>query len=152
MGYMGSGIIAYAQIILSATLVVVLLFVVFRQSKINERIDRFIESFESIISEQEEIALQFEKNLQDKKQIIENLLMRLDEKIKVGNELVEKISTLANNTVVENHTDLIAKNPEYEKILRLARKGFDAKTIARELQKPVGEVELVINIYKTMMK
>ena len=72
MGYMGSGIIAYAQIILSATLVVVLLFVVFRQSKINERIDRFIESFESIISEQEEIALQFEKNLQDKKQIIEN--------------------------------------------------------------------------------
>ncbi len=149
---MVSGIVAYAQIVLSATLVIVLLFVVFRQSKINERIDKFIESFESIISEQEEIALQFERNLQDKKQIIESLLARLDEKIKIGNELVEKISGLANNVDVYDHASVIAKNPEHEKILRLAKKGFDAKAIAKELQKPVGEVELVINIYKTMMK
>jgi len=33
-----------------------------------------------------------------------------------------------------------------DQILQLARKGMDASSIARHLQKPVGEVELVLKL------
>ncbi len=143
--------VAYAQIALSIILVVVLLFVMFKQSSINSKINNFIESFEEIISEHEQIIEQFDKNLKEKKMLIEKLLANLDKKIAIGEELCNKLSTLIERTPEENTTPIL-RNPEHEKIIRLANKGVNAKTIAKELQKSVGEVELIIDIYKAKIK
>jgi transcriptional regulator len=37
---------------------------------------------------------------------------------------------------------------EQQKVLLLARKGLDASEIAKSLKRPVGEVELILNLQR----
>jgi hypothetical protein len=41
-----------------------------------------------------------------------------------------------------------SRNNDQEKVLQLATKGLDAESIAKRLQKPIGEVELILSLKK----
>jgi len=40
----------------------------------------------------------------------------------------------------------VKRNADHQEVLRLARKGLKVEAIARQLQKPVGEVELILKL------
>ncbi|MBW1975800.1 MAG: hypothetical protein JRI45_09540, partial [Deltaproteobacteria bacterium] len=134
-------LIMMVQITLSCLLIGILIYLILRHSRVQGKIDRFLENFEKITQEQDRISKQFEANLEERKQVLQNLVQSLDERIKKAEELLDRMDSVIGKIPDEDELEPFSKNPEHAKILKLAQKGLTPQAISQHLQKPLGEIE-----------
>ncbi|MCX7822994.1 MAG: hypothetical protein N2260_06095 [Syntrophobacterales bacterium] len=148
----------YAQLALNGLLVTLLLFLILRQraeknslhKETYDKVETIVESLVKIAKEHEVISKQFEANLETKRSLILELTAQLDQLINRAAEVISRLERIIEEAK-EIETSSSVTNPEHERILSLARKGFTVQSIAHQVNKPVGEVELIINLYKATL-
>ncbi len=108
-----------------------------------------VETLEKIIEETKEIAESFDDNLRERQAVIQKLLMKLDQKLSEAEKVCQRLEKIREAAGDLPHTQFsIPQNPEYQEIIKLSRTGLDARAIAKRLQKPLGEVELILNLQR----
>jgi hypothetical protein len=143
-------LLTVAQITLDLVLIVlVLVFFTKRQrSIVVPGPEELLASFDRIIQETKEIASVFDANLQERQQLIQQVLVQLDARLEEARKTVEQLQTLHSAHPQSVPQDIPTRNVEQQEILRLARQGLDADTIAQRIKKPRGEVELILKLQR----
>lgn len=139
------------QIVLDAGLIILLFLILGRRSKPVEGSQDLVDALEKIVEETHVLAKEFESNLQERKALIQNILSRLDERLSEAERVcsrLEEVHRAALEAKRESTPVPASRNNDQEKVLQLAGKGLDAEAIANRLQKPIGEVELILNLKK----
>lgn len=145
------GFIGLLQILLDITILIALFLFFFlarRQSFPPGTNDVFL-SFEKIIEETRSIGREFDANLQERQDLIQQILTKLEQKVQEAQRVSERLDELLKEqpAVIENQ-DKLPLNSDHKKVLLLFQKGMDAKAIAKRLQKPIGEIELILDIQR----
>jgi len=108
-----------------------------------------VDMLQRVMGETRQISEAFDKNLQERQEAMKNLLKGLDQEIRNAEALCRRLEGLRKGLADVDVTKLSPlPSAERQDILRLARSGMDAEAIAHRLQKPIGEVELILNLAK----
>ncbi len=125
-----------------------------RKPKISKKHEELVASFEKIVEETAEISRKFEVNLGKRQELLQQITLKLDERLQEGQKLcarLEQLSRVQTETAAIRHAskaDSIIHTSDQQKVLALAQKGLTAAEIAKRLKRPVGEVELILNLRK----
>lgn len=128
--------------------------VLVKRPKISKKDEAVIASLDKIVEETGEISRQFEFNLEKRKEMLQQITSKLDERIQEGNKLcvrLEQLSRIETERPAARqpvHTESKSYASEQQKVLALAQKGLNATEIAKRLKRPIGEVELILNLRK----
>jgi hypothetical protein len=135
------------QLMLDLSLLVLVVYLLKRRPKPVVPSMDVAESIDKIIAETKEIAESFDANLQERQQLIQQLMRKLDHQLEEGRKICQKLEKLQ-QSVPHLPSASLGNQPATDNydIVMLARKGLDVSAIARRLQKPVGEVELVLKL------
>lgn len=130
--------------------------------------DAVIESFEKIIEETKSISGEFGANLEQRQDLIQQIMLKLDQRIQEAENLCARLTRMTQaatdnlrilseaaaapsvnspagaNQSINRHSG----QNDHQKVLFLANKGLNTTEIAQNLRKPVGEVELILNLQK----
>jgi len=155
--YLGSAFQVVLDVVILVMLAVLLMGKKHRASKADETV---LESFEKIIKETAAISREFETNLEQRQQLIQQITGRLDQHIQEGRDLCARLERL-NHTSADNLAALTAAAPvqaqttilqngktDHQKVLFLANKGLSPSEIAKSLRRPLGEIELILSLQK----
>ncbi|GKT07364.1 hypothetical protein [Desulforhabdus sp. TSK] len=139
------------QIVLDAGLIILLFLILGRRSKPVDGSQDLVDALEKIVEETRVLAREFESNLQERKALIQNILSRLDERLSEAERVCSRLEEVQRAALeAKREITLVpaSRSNDQEKVLQLAGKGLDAESIANRLQKPIGEVELILNLKK----
>jgi len=139
------------QIVLDIGLIVFLAYLFKNRPKNHQAVEDLAHSLAKIVEETKDISAQFDANLQERQKIIQQLLFRLDQKLSEAQQVCQKIEDLQHKVPATSAAPInmvSARQSDSQEILRLARRGLDAASIAKRLQKPLGEVELILNLQR----
>jgi hypothetical protein len=110
--------------------------------------EELVDSLEQIVQETQQIATEFEANLQERHKLIEQVLvqldLRLDEARKVSQQL--EMGRIVANAIPAAPSEAPGRTADQQEILQLAEQGLDPQAIAARLKKPLGEVELIVKL------
>ncbi|MFZ2445905.1 MAG: hypothetical protein WAW37_06075 [Syntrophobacteraceae bacterium] len=129
-----------------------------KRRKVSLKDEAVIESFGKIIEEAGVISREFEANLAQRQELIRDITARLDQRLqeaqdlcarlerleRTGAESLKALSEAAEAPMTGRH----ASRNDHQKVLILAKKGMNPTEIAKSLKKPLGEVELILNLQK----
>ncbi|SMC19373.1 hypothetical protein SAMN02746041_00656 [Desulfacinum hydrothermale DSM 13146] len=134
------------QLLIDLVLVALLagLFLSRRRGGSEEELRSLLGTFEGIVSETKTLADEFEKNLQQRAELIQHILGLLDEKLEKAKDTLDRLDTKPGRT--ESRPAPPSQRKDTASILRLARSGLSAEEIALATQRPVGEVELILSL------
>jgi len=113
-----------------------------------------MKSFENIVEETALISQRFEINLEKGQDLLQQITAKLDQRIQQAESLCTKLEQLSHRNTekpVVRHSPSAAPRPQRtdrQKIFLLAGKGLDASEISKNLKRPVGEVELILNLQR----
>ena len=113
--------------------------------------EQLVKRLGAVIEETVDLSKEFNSNLEDRKLLIQQITASLDQKIAEARQIAAKFeATVAAAAPSDPEPAEFApvKGADRKKVLLLARQGLDADQIARQLRKPVGEVELVLNLQR----
>ncbi|MGV8074058.1 MAG: hypothetical protein AB2L11_05840 [Syntrophobacteraceae bacterium] len=150
--------ITYVQLALDICLIVFLAIWFFKRPTNNvapqTAAPELIESLEKVIEETKGIGESFDENLKERQDMIRKLLAKLDHKLNEAEKLCRRLEALQKTAeVVSSGTQAsVPGNQGRQEIMRLAGRGLDAAAIAGRLQKPLGEVELILNLQRISKK
>jgi hypothetical protein len=145
-----SYLLTMSQIVLDLLLIVLVLVFLTRRPKsvVVTGGDELLASFDRVLQETKEIASAFDTNLQERQQLIQQVLGQLDARLDDARKTVEQLQSLHSPPPPTNPQELPMRTLEQQEVLRLARQGLDADSIAQQLKKPRGEVELILKIHR----
>lgn len=103
-------------------------------------------SLEKIILETRQLGSDFEANLQERHKLINQITSELDSRLNEAKKVCTQLETLQQSTEAMVRPEPLKRNADHQEVLRLARKGLRVEAIARQLKKPVGEVELILKL------
>jgi hypothetical protein len=106
------------------------------------------DSLERIITETKQIAAQFDTNLQERKLLIQQIVSKLDDQVEEARRVAQQLESMRAESRSRITAEPKKRGSDQHEILRLARQGLDAESIATRLKKPVGEVELILNLQR----
>jgi hypothetical protein len=140
------------DLIILGLLGVILTVKKFRISKKDEAV---MKSFEKIVEETALISQRFEINLEKRQDLLQQITAKLDQRIHEAESLctrleIESSQINTDKLAAQNSSSAGPRSQEgdQQKVLFLAGKGLDASEIAKSLKRPVGEVELILNLQK----
>ena len=140
------------QMLIDLVLAVLLIVVLLLQTRAPRSVqgtEELARSLGKIIQETKSIADEFESNLKERQALIQQLMAKLDQRVKEAQDLYGQLQNLPRDHRPAPSPGLIAPSQgDQRKVIALARQGLDAETIAKRLQKPLGEVELILNIQR----
>jgi hypothetical protein len=136
------------QIVLDVVLIAIVLIYFTRRPKGIPMLAReeLVSSFEKIIQETKDIAEAFDTNLQERQQLIQQLLAQLDLRLEEAGKSIDQVQNPLPLSQREIPSGTSARNADQQEVLRLSRQGLDAETIAQRMKKPRGEVELIMKL------
>jgi hypothetical protein len=148
-----SGLFGSFQALMDIALVAALIGVLFFQNRTprdTSGTGDLSQSLGKIIEETKAIAEQFESNLKERQILIQQLITKLDQRMKEAQDLCNQLKNISidQQLISPSGTGGQALHADQRKVIALARQGLDAETIAKRLQKPLGEVELILNIQR----
>lgn len=153
-----SNFVGSFQVVLDIALVLILLATLFFQNKkvkTSPGAEDLANSLGKIIEETKVIADEFESNLRERQILIQQLLSKVDQRVKEAQDLYARLDNLRRETLqpppAQTQLQMQPQTPpqaDYRKVVALAEKGLDAASIAKRLHKPVGEVELILNLQR----
>jgi DNA-binding NarL/FixJ family response regulator len=125
-----------------------------KRPRMSKKDEAVLASLEKIVEDTAEISKKFETNLEKRQDLLKQITAQLDERIEEGRKLcvrLEELSRIEPERVVLRPPPAPAPGlhvSDRQKVLALAAKGFKAAEIAQRLKRPVGEVELILNLRK----
>lgn len=144
------------QLVLDGLLVVLVLVLLWdRRRKVSSVQSRHVvESFERILAETQTLSEAFERNLRERGRLIEKVLEALDTKLEDARAVLKRLEQ--GTQVTPGAASATPRDPSSrtlaERILQLADAGHSPQDIATRMRRPVGEVELVLNLHKLQKK
>jgi hypothetical protein len=135
------------QIALDILVIAMLVYYMTKPAKNVEGTAAVMDSLQKIIDETRQISDVFDKNLHERQDLMQGILRKLDQEIREAEIVYRKLDSLRKNMETTSQTQISPfVSSENQDILRLAQTGMDAKSIAHSLKKPLGEVELILNL------
>lgn len=136
----------FLQMLLDVTLFAALL-VFLGRSRSEVSTQEFTESLAKVLDETKAVGEEFDANLQERRRLIQQVVAKLDQKMNEAEKLCQKLEHIKREAMAVSVSQVsIPRQSETREILRLAQRGIDAAAIAQQLQKPLGEVELVLSL------
>ena len=139
-------------------IVIVLLLVVIlavKKPRISKKDEAVMKAFEKIVEETANISQKFEINLEKRQELLQQITAKLDQRIQEAQNLCSRLENEsfraeAEKAPVKNSTgpSARAQTTDRKKVLFLAGKGLAPAEIAKSLKRPVGEIELILNLKK----
>jgi hypothetical protein len=143
-------ILAILQIALDLALILLVLLLLTRKrgNTATAGHQELTDSLERIIGETKQIAIEFDSNLQERKLLIQQILSRLDVHLEEARQVARQLES--QHSVSRNRLtkEPPARDTGHHEILLLAKEGHDARSIATQLKKPIGEVELILKLQR----
>jgi len=128
---------------------------IFRRPRISKKDEAVVRSLENIVEETKKISKDFEVNLERRQELLQQITLKLDQRIQIAQNLcnrLDQISQTAEVAVQNLESSSTAgqrpQNADQQKVLSLAQKGLNAAEIAKNVRRPVGEVELILGLKK----
>lgn len=145
-----ASIMTLLQVLLDLMLVILVITLLARKPKAlnTSRYEELTTFLEKIITDTKELASDFDANLQERRKLIQQITSQLDSRLDEARNVCKQ---LGNHRQVAEHTlhqEPAQRKIDHQEVLRLARKGHTAENIAGRLRKPLGEVELILNLSK----
>jgi DNA-binding NarL/FixJ family response regulator len=139
------------QIGLDLCLIGVMLFLLKKRSNDFLQADRITASINKVFEETKTLSEGFDTNLRERQALMMQFLRQLDQQIeaasRVKTELEALQQELKQSPPPPNQAgNLSARHSEQRLIHQLSQQGLAPKAIAERLKKPLGEVELVLNL------
>jgi len=125
-----------------------------KKLRISKKDEAIMKSFEKIVEETAQISQRFEINLEKRQELLQQVTAKLNQRIQEAQSLcarLEQLSRMNTDKLAVQNSSSPSPRPqmsEQQKVLLLARKGLDASEIAKSLKRPVGEVELILNLQR----
>jgi hypothetical protein len=126
-----------------------------KKPRISKKDEAVMKSFEKIVEETAAISQRFEINLEKRQDLLQQITAKLDQRIQEAQSLCTRLENEVSKTNTGKpgvqHSTSAGPHPQgadQQKVLFLARKGLDATEIAKSIKRPVGEVELILNLQK----
>lgn len=125
-----------------------------KRPAMSKKDEAMVGSFQKIVEETAEISRKFEANLEKRKDLLQQITGKLDERIQEGEKLcvrLEQLSRIETERAANRHspdTDSNVHASDQQKVLSLAAKGLHAGEIAKRLKRPLGEIELILHLRK----
>jgi len=126
-----------------------------KKLRISKKDEGVMKSFEKIVEETALISQRFEINLEKRQDLLQQITAKLDQRIRQAESLCTRLETEFSRVNADKfavqHSSGAGPHPrgaDQQKVLFLAGKGLDASEIAKSLKRPVGEVELILNLQK----
>lgn len=139
-------LVTFLQMLLDLTLFGALI-IYLRRSKSHVSNREFTRTLAKVLDETKAVGEEFDANLQERRQLIQQLIAKLDHKLIEADRLYRKLENAKREALAASTGQLqLPRQSETREILRLAQRGLDAAAIAQQLQKPLGEVELVLSL------
>lgn len=149
-------LLIFLQICIDAGIVIAFIFFIKRLKTRNEDspVKDGLKIFESVLADAEKTAAQFNRQLEEKNQLIHKLSRQLDQKIMSINVLLNRADAmLAGRSPAGTPLEKpLVSNRQGEEIIRLAKEGRDLDTIAETLSIPKEEVRLVLDLNKKIAR
>ena len=139
------------QIGLDLCLIGVMLFLLKKRSGDLIQADKITASINQVFEETRTLAEGFDANLRERENLIGQLLGKLDQQMEAASRLKAELEALHMNlgqqTPPPSQAESIsARHSEQRLIHQLSQQGLTPRAIAERLKKPLGEVELVLNL------
>lgn len=100
-----------------------------------------------VLDETRAVGEEFDANLQERRKLIQQVVAKLDQKMHEAEQLCRRLENINKEaSSVSAGQFPIPRQSETREILRLAQRGVKPAVIAQQLQKPLGEVELVLSL------
>ncbi len=144
--------IALLLVLLDGVLIVCFILLWRRRSRLPEGSQELKQNLQQLINEMNGMTATFATNLEERMAIVQRVTAQLDEKIREAEKMVKDLDRVKQKEPPSRSAKTPPKNSEGEQVVLLAKKGLDAEAIARKLQKPVGEVELILNLKKLSLE
>ncbi len=125
-----------------------------KRLRISKKDEGVMKSFENIVEETALISQRFEINLEKRRDLLQQITAKLDQRIQEAESLctrLDQLSQINADKLEARHSSSVgahAQRADQQKVLLLARKGLDASEISKSLKRPVGEVELILHLQK----
>lgn len=138
-------------------LVLLAVILMLKRPRLSRKDESVVKSFEKIVRETETISKNFELNLERRQELLQQITARLDQRMQDAQNLCIRLEQLTTSAPagpqVQTARDLPpagrgTDGADRQKVLALARKGMNAAEIAKSLRRPVGEIELILNLQK----
>jgi uncharacterized protein YoxC len=140
-------LIALVQVFLDVALIAFFVVVVLRLPRKDQTGEEFKQSLDNILGETQTIAQEFDANLQERRELINQVVATLDQKVNEARQLCQTLEKLKQPLPQVSSGQLSgARDQENHAIFHLAGKGLNATAIAERLQKPLGEIEMVLSL------
>ena len=127
---------------------------VVKKPRISKKDEAVMKSFENIVEETAAISQSFEINLEKRQELLQQVTAKLNQRIQEAQSLCARLEQLSRieyrKPCCPEHTKSRSASQisDQQKVLLLARKGLDASEIAKSLKRPVGEIELILNLQR----
>lgn len=141
-------LVSSLQIVLDLTLIIVVVLFIKGRRKTNSDSEKTSQSLDRIMAETRAIAQELDVNMRERQQLIRDVVQKLDQRLEEAREVCERLDSLnkAGHTSSSHAQTATQRQSGHHEIVRLARLGLDAGAISERLQKPMGEVELVLSL------
>lgn len=124
-----------------------------KRPRISRKDEEVMKSFERIIEETRAISQEFEANLEKRQNLLQQISMKLDQRIQEAQSLCSRLEQLCAAEIQRLSEKVLISTShsgqtDQQKVLILAKKGLNASEIAKSLKRPIGEIELILNLQK----
>jgi uncharacterized protein YoxC len=151
MPVIDSHILIFAQFGIDIAIIVLLLFVIrrFRHRSRAKAFDKASKILESLLTEAEKLAKQFNDQLEEKHRLIKKLNKELESRMNGLTMLLERADTMLSaplRGVADSQGTLHSLNTQAQEIIGLANSGSGLEEIAERLSIPKEEVKLILDL------
>jgi hypothetical protein len=145
-----ANILTLLQILLDVALILlVIIFLARRPKGFNTSgYEELTASLEKIIIETKQLASDFDMNLQERHKLIQQITTHLDSRLAEARSVCGQLEALTQSAEHTSYQEPAKRGVDHQEVLRLARKGLSAESVASKLKKPLGEVELILKLNK----
>jgi uncharacterized protein YoxC len=151
MPVIDSHILIFAQFGIDIAIIVLLLFVIwrFRHRSRAKAFDKASKILESLLTEAEKLAQQFNDRLEEKHRLIKKLNEELESRMNGLTMLLQRADTMLSaplRGVADSQGTLHSLNTQAQEIIGLANSGSGLEEIAERLSIPKEEVKLILDL------
>ncbi len=143
-------LLPFLQIGLDIGLIALVLWLFRKRSRELIQVDEVTATIRKVFADTQALAEGFDANLKERQQLMRRFIAKLDQQIREARSIQEQMEQMKRdwerNVVKEKGQPLSSRQSEQRLIHQLAQQGMEPRMIAQRLKKPVGEIELVLNL------
>jgi hypothetical protein len=150
-------VLIFAQIGIDIAIVILFLFMIrrFRHNNRAKAFHKAVTILESLLTDADKLARQFDDQLEEKHRLIKKLNEQLDSRINGLTMLLQRTDTMLSSPlqgVADSQGTLHSLNTQAQEIMGLAKSGYGLEEIAEKLSIPKEEVKLILDLREKLFQ